>query len=251
MDDRRVGQMLKAVRLRTRLTQEELGIAAGTSRFVVGRVERGRLDRIAIGTLRSIASALDVDLNLLLRWRGGDLGRLVNSRHAAMHEALAVQFSTMRAWALEPEVSFSIYGERGVIDGLAWHAATRCLLVVELKTELVDINDLMATMDRRLRLAPEIAAERGWRPSAVSCWVVVADGRTNRRALARHRTTLRAKFPDRGHAVRSWLKHPSVSLRALSFMPIEHAAHGGAVVAGAKRVRHARGGSDRQPMPDR
>jgi len=233
---------LKSVRLRLGLTQDELGIAAGVSRFVVGRIERGRLDRIALQTLRSVATALDVDVDLVVRWRGGELGRMINARHAAMHEALALQMATVPDWRYEPEVSFSIFGERGVIDALAWHAPSRCLLVIELKSELVDINDLMATMDQRLRLAAEIAAKRGWRVASVSCWVVVADGRTNRRALARHRTTLHAKFPGDGHIVRRWLRRPAGSVRALSFMPVEQVALGGAAVAGARRVRHARGG---------
>ena len=112
VDDRRVGQALKSVRLRLGLTQDELGIAAGVSRFVVGRIERGRLDRIALQTLRSVATALDVDVDLVVRWRGGELGRMINARHAAMHEALALQMATVPDWRYEPEVSFSIFGER-------------------------------------------------------------------------------------------------------------------------------------------
>jgi transcriptional regulator with XRE-family HTH domain len=251
VDDRRFGRALKSVRVRLGLTQDEVGIAARTSRFVVGRLERGYLDRVAIATMRSVAAALDIDVDLVVRWNGGDLGRLINARHAAMHEALAIQFSTMPDWILEPEVSFSVFGERGAIDALAWDAATRSLLVIELKTELVDINDLMATMDRRLRLGTGIAAERGWAADVVACWVAVADGRTNRRTLARHSATLRAKFPRDGHAIRSWLREPSGSIRALSFMPIERVALGGAVVAGSRRVRHAQLGTDGDPTHDR
>jgi hypothetical protein len=168
-----------------------------------------------------------------------------------MQEALALQISAQPGWTCEPEVSFSIYGERGVIDALAWHASSRRLLVIELKSELVDINDLMATMDRRLRLATQIAGERGWRAANVSAWVAIAEGRTNRRAYARHRTTLRTKFPDDGHAIGRWLRLPAGSIRALSFMPVEHVALGGAAVAGTRRVRHARFGAKGRPNPAR
>jgi hypothetical protein len=61
-----------------------------------------------------------------------------------------------------PEVSFSIFGERGVIDVLAWHAATRTILVIELKTVIADVNELIGNVDRKRRLAPRVAAERGW-----------------------------------------------------------------------------------------
>ena len=85
---------------------------------------------------------------------------------------------------LAPEVSFSIYGERGVIDILAWHPGRRALLIIELKTDIVDVNDLAGSADRRRRLAPKIVAERGWDPVTVSVWVIVAPGRTNRRRVA-------------------------------------------------------------------
>ncbi len=61
-----------------------------------------------------------------------------------------------------PEVSFAVYGERGVIDILAWHPGERALLVIELKTEIVDIQDLIGTVDRKRRLARVVARDRGW-----------------------------------------------------------------------------------------
>jgi len=125
MDDRRIGAGLLAIRLRRGLTQEEVAIAAVVPRSVVQLVERGRLARVRIDDIRSIAVALDASLDLSIRWHGGDLGRLVNARHAALPEALAIRFVALPGWVLEPEVSFSVYGERGVVDGLAWHQATR------------------------------------------------------------------------------------------------------------------------------
>ncbi|HET7030118.1 MAG TPA: hypothetical protein VFI34_06380, partial [Candidatus Limnocylindrales bacterium] len=157
---------------------------------MVQTIEHGRLDRVRIGDLRRVAGALDASAEVLLRWHGGDLPRLVNARHAAVHEAMAERFARLPAWTYEPEVSFNEFGERGVIDGLAWHAATRSLLVEELKSELVDISELMGSSDRKRRVAAQIAAHRGWRPATVSLWIAVADGRTNRRVLARHATVL-------------------------------------------------------------
>ena len=72
------------------------------------------------------------------------------------------------------EVSFSIWGERGVIDLLMWHPGRRALLIIELKTEIVDTGELLGTMDRRVRLARKIAEERGWDPLTVSSWIVLA-----------------------------------------------------------------------------
>ncbi|MEA2546356.1 MAG: hypothetical protein QOI09_1629, partial [Chloroflexota bacterium] len=196
--------------------------------------------RVRIDDLQSIAIALDATLDVSIRWHGGDLGRLVNARHAALHEALALRFVALPQWRFEPEVSFSVYGERGVVDGLAWHPGTRSLLVIELKTEFVDINELMGGVDRKRRLAPVIASERGWRPATVSSWVAVADGRTNRRALARHETTLRAKFRSDGHGIAAWLREPSGSLDALGFLTVAPLASTGVAVGGTRRVHRAR-----------
>lgn len=157
-----------------------------------------------------------------------------------MHEAMARYFAAHAEWVAEPEVSFSIWGERGSVDILCWHAPTRSLLVVELKTELVDVNDLLATLDRKRRLAAEIAGSRGWRPSLVGSWVVVAASRTNRRAVAAHAGVLRAKLPVDGRSVAGWLRHPAEQLNALSFLPSVQGRNLRADPAPVRRVNRPR-----------
>jgi hypothetical protein len=93
------------------------------------------------------------------------------------------------------------------------------VLVIELKTAIVDINDLMSTMDKRRRLAFKIAGDLGWKGEAVATWVVVAPGRSNDRALAEHATVLQAKFPGDGRSMRRWLARPAGEIAALSFLP--------------------------------
>jgi transcriptional regulator with XRE-family HTH domain len=219
MDDRVSGSALRNIRVRKRLRQDDLARRAKVSRGIVGRIEHGRLDSIPLGKIRRVADALDARFDTVVRWQGGDLGRMLNARHAAMHEAMARMFEALDGWTAEPEVSFSIYGERGIIDVLAWHPGRRILLVIELKTEFVDVNELMGSVDRKRRLAGAIARERGWAPAAIASWVVLADNRTNRRAFGAHATVLRAKFPLDGRTVRSWLRQPGPGLDALSFLP--------------------------------
>ena len=186
---------------------------------LVSLLERGHIDASPLSTLRLVASALDIRLDLVARWRGGELDRLVNARHSALHESVARFFAGLPGWHIAPEVSFSIYGERGVIDILAFHEPSRSLLVIELKTDIVDVNDLLGTVDRKRRLASRIAADRGWEAVSVSCWVIVEGGRTNQRRLATHRSVLRAAFPDSGRALSSWLRDPVSTVSALSSWP--------------------------------
>lgn len=185
MNDQQVGTALRAVRLKRRLRQLDVAGRAGVDASLISRLKRGHLDRLSLRALRRIAAVLDIRLEMAARWRGGELDRMVNARHEELHEQVA-RLLPSAGWQPVPEVSFSIYGERGVIDILAWHLATASLLVIELKTAIVDVQELVGTLDRKVRLAPRIAAERGWSPRTVSAWVVVAGGITNRRRIAAH-----------------------------------------------------------------
>lgn len=255
MDDQQAGNAFRAIRIRRRWRQDDLATKAHVSRTIVGRIEHGRLGTIPIGTIRRVAAALDARFDTVVRWQGGDLGRLINARHAEMHEAMAIFMAGLDGWVAEPEVSFSIYGERGVIDVLAWHPGRRILLVIELKTELVDINDLMGAADRRRRLATTVARDRGWDPLAIGIWVVVAESRTNRRAVAAHESVLRAKFPMDGRAMRRWLQSPAGRVDALGFLPSVHGLHARRDLAPVRRVTrpkrpaiHARPRSQTRPL---
>ncbi len=154
-----------------------------------------------------------------------------------MHEVVGKLITDLGGWELAREVSFSIYGERGVIDILAWHSITRTLLVIELKTAIVDANEIAGTMDRRRRLAGRIAEERGWSPDTVAVWVAVADTRTNRRRLAEHVGLLRGAFPADGRSVRRWLAAPAGAIAALSFLPVAGISSGTHPFGVRKRVR--------------
>jgi len=247
MDDVRLGSSIRAIRIRRGWRQEDLARRAGASRSTVARIERGELEGVSLSTLRPVVRALNASFEVRLRWHGGDLDRLVNARHAAMHESLARRFSRLPGWTLAPEVSFSVYGERGIIDAIAWHEATRTLLVIELKTELVDMSDLVGTMDRRRRLAPTIARGRGLLPAAVGTLVLVAESRTNRRRLAEHATMLRTAFPADGRRVRRWINRPRGRIDALGFLPDDRAASVRRGMASVRRVNPARG--DRTARP--
>lgn len=237
MDTVRVGAALRSVRVRRRWRQEDVALAAGLHRSTVSVVERGHWDALSFGTITRIATVLGVRLDLTARWRGGDLDRLLNAGHSALHEILAEFFDDLPEWVRQPEVSFAIYGERGVIDILCFHPPSGSLLVIELKTEIVDVQDLVGGVDRKMRLAARVAKERGWVARSTACWVVVRDTRTNRRRLAAHHSMLRGAFPTDGHGMRAWIGRPHGSVRALSFMTVAGDSSVSHRTSGVKRVR--------------
>ena len=160
---------------------------------------------------------MDVRVDLVARWRAGDLDRLLNAKHSQLHELVARWFEKeLPAWILAPEVSYAIYGERGVVDIVAWHPGRRAIVVIELKTDIVDVNQLIGKVGEKARLIRQVVRDRGWDPLTVSTWVIVASGRTNRARLAAHRAVLRAAFPADGRALRSWLSDPVGQMAALS-----------------------------------
>lgn len=235
--------MLRAVRVKRGLRQSDLAEAAGVSQSTVSRLELGSVATIQVGTLRAVAQALGVRVTVELRGPGAELDRLVGAGHSAMHEELARVFAGLPDWVTLPEVTFAIFGERGAIDVLAWHAPTRSLLVIELKTQLVDMQETVGTLDRKVRLATQIAREQGWDPLTVSSWLLIAESPTNRRAVRRHDTMLRQRFTVDGHAMAGWLRRPAGRVHALSFLSSTHVTGTGrrlAPVSRVRRPRHAR-----------
>jgi transcriptional regulator with XRE-family HTH domain len=217
MDWIRVGRQLRGIRLHGNLRQQDVADRARVSRWVVARVERGAVEDLSIRAIEAVVRALEAEVATRVRWRGAEIDRVTGIGHSAMHEVVAC---TLRAngWDLIPELSFSVWGERGVIDIVAWHGATRTLLVIELKTEIVDVQATIGTVDRYRRLAASLVRERGWVPDRVATWVAVADSSANRQRLADHVTVLRAAFPNDGRTVRRWLRRPVGDLNALSFI---------------------------------
>lgn len=110
MDDARLGSAIRAIRQRRGWRQRDLATRAGVSDATVSRIERGHLDSLSLRTVRVVAHALDVRVDLLARWRAGDLDRLLNARHSALHDSVAAWFrEALPEWELAPEVSFAIY----------------------------------------------------------------------------------------------------------------------------------------------
>ena len=236
MEDLRVGSVIRAARLRRGWRQQDLATKGRVSRVTISRVERGHIGSLSLDSIRAICGALDIRLQLEPRWRGGDLDRMMSRRHSALHESVTRTIAAaFPDWEIAPEVSFSIYGERGVIDLLLWHPSRRALLVIELKTDIVDVGEMLGTLDRKRRLAWKIAEERGWSPRTVSAWIVVAGSRTNERRVAEFQTMLRSAYPADGRQIRRWLRDPNGSIAALSAWPVT--AVGGRVVSARRRVR--------------
>jgi hypothetical protein len=211
----------------------------------VSAVERGQIERMTVRTVRSICSVLEIRLPFDPMWRGGQLARLLDSRHAAAVERIVALLRAL-GWEAAPEYTFSVFGERGSVDVLAWRPRERALLIVEVKTELDDLQDLLSVLDRKVRLVPRlVAAERGWRAAALGVVVVLRESSGARDAVARHLATFSASLPQRNVEIRRWVANPGASgLRGVWFL---RDSHRGTVMEGRGGPRRVRG--PRKPAP--
>ena len=245
MQDIRVGARVRAVRLRLGWRQTDVADRAGLSQSAVCRVERGQLDHLTLRTLRRVLQALEMDLELVPRWRGGDLDRLADEDHARLAKLIAALLEAL-GWEVRVEVSFSVYGERGSMDLLAWHPSTRTLLVVEVKTTLTSVEETLRRHDMKVRLAPTVASERfGWSARTAARLLVLPDAMTERRRVGRHDGVFARAYPLRGREARAWLRSPAGAAGLLVFLSDIRDRTGRGRVGPRRRVRRRRS----QPSP--
>lgn len=184
--------------------------------------------------LERVCHALDAELDIRVRWHGEGLDRLLDEAHAILVERFVRELTAV-GWEVAVEVTFNHFGDRGSIDIFGWHAATRSVLIVEVKSVVPDSQGTLMPLDRKFRLGLQIARERGLDGLTVSRLLVVADRTVNRRRVGRLESMFTAALPLRGHAVRRWLKAPVGSLSGLLFLSDSPA--GGVRRAAAGRLR--------------
>ncbi len=234
-DAPRIGRALRAIRIRLALRQSDVAHRAGVSRSFVSMLELGHFRSSDMTRVESVCRALGADLDIRVRWRGEGLDRLLDEGHAAIVDRV-VRVLREAGWEVLLEVTFSEYGERGSIDILGWRSDIGALLVVEVKTVVADAQGTLAPLDRKVRLAPKLARDRGWTPRSVSRVLVIGDGTTNRSRVARFDQLFSAALPTRGRDVRRWVKNPAMRIEGLWFLPDSTPGGTRRTTAGRSRV---------------
>ncbi len=168
------------------------------------------MGRTPYDRLVAVAIALDGQLDLNFRWRGEAMDRLIDERHAAVVAELVALYRTAR-WEVAVEVTFSEFGERGSIDVFAWHPIVQVVAVNEVKASVGEAGGTIIGVDRKARLAPKIARDRGWTCRGVARFLVIADGSTSRGRIARHSDIFQTAFPIGGRESLAWIRNPTIA----------------------------------------
>jgi len=261
MNPIRLGRSIRALRLRLRWRQRDLAARASVSQQTISDIERGHAMAVRLPRLVRVAEALDADIDLVVRWRGGALDRLLDERHAALCGAIAKRLQAL-GWEVHLEVSYAYFGERGSIDVIGWRAESAAMVVVEVKGELTSIESTLRKHDEKVRLAPKIARDRFGRPARIIVGLLVlADDSTTRRRAARHASMLDRAYPIRGRAAWAMLAAVPSSIGGLVFLSPTPGRGGSHVPVSRIRLRaatnspgafdekasHARGGQSASP----
>ena len=202
----RLGRLARMLRVRQRLTQVALAARAGVGRRAVSLLETGRAGALRLREVEAVVAALGGRLDMRLHWNGPELDRLLDEAHAALGASVKRRLERW-GWLVRVEVSYSHFGERGRIDLLAFHPATRVLLVIELKSEFVDVQALLGSLDVKVRLSTRIVERFGWSPRVVVPAIVFLEHSATRKRLART-DSLFDQFDLRGREALSWLRRP-------------------------------------------
>ncbi len=183
MRDLEVGRLLRLLRIRRGWRLRDVADRAGLSLATIGRTELGSITSVAV--VRAHAAVLDIRVEWRVVGRGADVARLLDEEHAAIVEALAASMGR-QGWRVEVESSYNEYGERGRIDLLAFDPGSRELAVVEVKTELADLQDLFGSLSVKARLAARLGRRRGWNALRVVSVLAAAATSANRSIVAAH-----------------------------------------------------------------
>jgi hypothetical protein len=204
---------------------------------LVSLIERGHGDLVSVRALIRVAGALDSRLSIQLRWRAGDLDRLLDADHAIVSATLVARLRAL-GWETRVEVTYESGRTTGSIDVLAWHAATKSLLVIEVKTEVTSAEATLRKLDEKGRLAAQVARSRfGWAAGAVSRLLAIEDTSTNRRRVHGAEVLFASALPGDGPEVRRWLRDPHGALAGYLFLSPTNGSGGIRSGGGRHRVR--------------
>lgn len=240
MDLVRLGLGIRALRRRRGWRQRDLAAAAGVSQTTVSLIERGQSDRASLQAIQAVAAAIDARLVLEIRWRAGDLDRLLDADHGRLTGFLVRRLRDW-GWEARAEVTYEAARRSGSVDILAWHAERRILLVIEIKTAIASGEAILRKLDEKVRIAPRLARERfGWSPIATGRLLAIEDTSTNRRRTGANASFFDAALPMSGPRLRRWLASPVGAADGLLFLSSSSQVAGIQTRGGQHRVRRQR-----------
>lgn len=180
-----VGATIHEVRSAMGWSQRELGRRAGLSQSEISKIERCVVDQLTFDVAGRLMDSLGIRAMLDLRAPFiADRRRQRDGGHARCLAYVARRLERL-GWSVLTEVEIVSGTARGWIDVLAYRAADRTLLVIEVKTEIEDLGQVQRQLGWYAREAWRAARGAGWRPAvATAVLLVLASARNHERIAA-------------------------------------------------------------------
>jgi transcriptional regulator with XRE-family HTH domain len=189
-----LGTAVRDGRLAVGWSQAAFARRAGVSRAMVAMVEAGNVN-VTVDVAGQLLSILGLTIQVRV-----DAPFVAGRQRDAVHARCLGQTRRRLAadgWLTAGEVEIVEGRSRGWIDVLAFHPATRTLLVIEVKTEIHDLGQIERTLAWYGRAAWSASKRLGWRPRRVERCVLVLATEANDARLFANRVALAASFPVR------------------------------------------------------
>ena len=171
----RIGWLVRDLRKAVGWSQLELAVRANVSQSLVSAIETGRATNVTVETLGRLLEAMGARLVIdAVPPFLGDRERQRDPAHIQCTNHV-VRRLERAGWATATEVEIGGDRSRGWIDVLAYQRATKTLLVIEIKTEIVDLGAIERALGWYEREAWSAARRLGWRPgNVVGCLILLA-----------------------------------------------------------------------------
>jgi len=192
-----IGKAIHGIRSTLRWSQRELSRRSGVSQSMISAVERSLAGDLTFASASRLLEAMGARLTI-----GVDAPYLGSRRaqtdpaHARLSGSVARSL-VGQGWKVATEVEVGGDRSRGWIDILAYHPATRMLLVIELKTEIHDLGAIDRNLGWYQREAVAAARRLGWRPSRIHGSLLLLATTVNDESVRFNRESLARIFPAR------------------------------------------------------
>lgn len=176
-------------------SQRELAERTQLAQSTISRIERAVLDDLTLATTALVMGALGVRATLDLRASFiADRGRQKDAGHARC-VAYVVRRLRRLGWVTLTEVEIITGTSHGWIDVLAYREHDGRLLVIEVKTDLIDVGQAQRQLSWYERAAWDVARRQGWRPRHVTSALLVLSTQVALERIVANREHLRQSFP--------------------------------------------------------
>lgn len=200
----RAGLVVRTERRAIGWTQRELARRSGVPQSRISLIERRLARTVRSDEVDRLLTVLGVEY-----WLGARGPAHLDLRPSDLLHAKCSAYADRRlraaGWQVAREVEIGGPRSRGWIDLLAYHPARRLLLIIEVKTELLDLGAIERTIGWYEREAIVAARRRGWTPGRVASVLLILDSVANDGAIRTAPDLLARAFPGRATGFRAVL----------------------------------------------